>query len=185
MGLYQQSEWCERCFKQKENLSPNYRKLKETLLLDVVRTTLLTCGAGVQPMMGRRVQGANLYPDLLFNYNNTHVVVEVDENKHASYTGDAERTQKLRSTFGKLVMVRINPDTAPSYNYPMVARTTKHSVEEDGVLLRHASIIYYPGEIERRTQEIEAFFHVLLARIDTATFLGRPIRFEQHRLFFH
>lgn len=185
MGLYQNTNLCETCYRQTEQLAPATRKMKETLVLDIVKRAVAEFDSTINCECGRKLTALNVVPDLLFNYFDTTVIVEVDEFQHkTSRQSDSERTEKLRNYFKQLVIIRINPDTCRQRPFPMTTRVVRN-IKEDGGHIEETKIINYSGEILRRRVEIKNTLWLVMSEILVHRVVDTPdSSFDEIYLFF-
>jgi hypothetical protein len=187
VGLFQKTTYCERCFRERVGASPDCRKLKETLVVDLVSRGLVEYDETINLVIGKRVvigTAHGLIPDMMFDVIMgdlviATVLIEVDENKHNQYKDDEKRTKRLKDSISFLRLIRINPDSSPSYRYGMVERTSTQNER-----VQETTIIYYAGEIERRQREIKKCLSHVVAQARTDFILRRLAPFEEFRLFF-
>jgi very-short-patch-repair endonuclease len=179
VGRFQKSSFCERCFREKENIAPDYRKLKETLIVDLIHRFLVQFDPQIEIRINRKVDNGNAIPDIFFQYMGVVVIIEIDENQHRSYKADPQRTTKLRKQFKALRILRINPDRTSTSKVPMIDK--QHRQEAYG---SETQIQYYTGEIERRSDKICAAIGHILSQIVTDTCIGELESFAEFRLFF-
>lgn len=185
VGLYQNTVYCEACYRQTEQLPPVARKMKETLVLDIVKRAVAEFDPSVRCECGRKLTALNVVPDLLFNYFETTVIVEVDEFQHrSSRQSDNERTEKLKNHFKQLVIIRINPDTSRHRPFPMTTRVVKN-IKEGGDHIEETKIVNFSGEILRRRVEIKNTLWITMSEILIGRVMDTPDRtFNEIHLFF-
>jgi len=156
-------------------------------VVDLVSRGLVEYDETINLVIGKRVvigTAHGLIPDMMFDVIMgdlviATVLIEVDENKHNQYKDDEKRTKRLKDSISFLRLIRINPDSSPSYRYGMVERTSTQNER-----VQETTIIYYAGEIERRQREIKKCLSHVVAQARTDFILRRLAPFEEFRLFF-
>lgn len=177
-GLYLNSQYCERCFRELNYLPPVYRKLPERICSDIVERVLVE--EGLEPQVNIRIPDLNLYPDIMVWIGPLLLIVEIDEKQHRRQVDkDNERTLRLKSKFSPLILVRINPDSYRGRS-AMVSQTK----ELCGKRVKKM-VTFHRGEIELRETVIRNAFISLVAQTKTDLHLGVKLPgFREILLFF-
>lgn len=177
-GLYLNSRYCERCFRELNLLPPVYRKLPERICSDIVERVLVE--EGLDPKVNIRIPELNLYPDLMVQVGPLLLIVEIDEKQHRRQIDrDQERTMRLKSKFSPLILVRINPDS-----YRGRGSMITQSKELSGKKVKKL-VTFQRGEIELRENVIRNTIIGLVSQTKTDLCLGVKLPpFREILLFF-
>lgn len=120
---------------------------------------------------------SGFYPDIRFELNSKHVIIEIDENQHkgVAYTDEREkrRVQTLRKEFPNLILFRINPDKFKGRGAMFLYK--------ESPLQDNREITYNVGEIEYRYEQINIHLRWILLLLLSPTYKSS---FMEIRLFF-
>jgi hypothetical protein len=174
IGICFEFNLCKVCFLEFKGKPPLFKLLKQTEISKYIKSVLN--GYGVKDILFNKFV-AGYYPDIRFQVNSKHVIIEIDENQHkggVAYSQDREkkRINSLRKEFPVLILLRINPD---KFN----GREAMFTFKED-ILQGKKEIVYNVGEIEYRNEQINLYLRWIILLLINNDFKS----FMEIRLFF-
>jgi len=102
---------CEYCIPQKDNKL--YKKTKEWEVVNFLRKNLPEHNFIHNKSVGSDCTNSHLFPDIRFETDKYHVIVEVDEHKHrgSGYKCDEQRMYDIITKLGMpCIFIRYNPN---------------------------------------------------------------------------
>jgi hypothetical protein len=127
---------CKYCVPMPQNKL--YQKTKEMAIVKFLKDNLPNNDFIHNKSAGSDCTGTHLFPDIRFDCNFYHLIIEVDEHKHrgAGYECDKKRMHDIIAKLGlPCIFIRYNPDNKNSDKNVLLNKISQYlELEEDRIL---------------------------------------------------